>query len=54
MNNLTECDAGHFGLMCKDECSPNCEGSFSCDHVTGSCDRGCKDGWIGSRCKDGT
>ena len=53
MNNLTECDAGHFGLMCKDECSPNCEDSLSCDHVTGSCDGGCKDGWTGLRCENG-
>lgn len=48
-----ECDLGYFGLMCKDECSPHCWDPLSCNHVTGSCDGGCKDGWIGSRCRDG-
>lgn len=49
----SECDSGFFGLMCKDECSLYCLDPLSCDHVTGSCDGGCKDGWIGSRCRDG-
>lgn len=49
----SECDPGNFGLMCKDECSFHCLDPLSCDHVTGSCDGGCEDGWIGSRCTEG-
>lgn len=39
--------------MCKDRCSPNCRNPLTCDHVTGRCEDGCTDGWIGEKCTEG-
>lgn len=50
---FSECDRGYFGLICKNQCSPNCLDPLSCDHVTGTCAEGCKDGWVDSKCVDG-
>ncbi|XP_046552075.1 multiple epidermal growth factor-like domains protein 10 [Haliotis rubra] len=48
-----ECSSGKYGVNCISICSErNCAGNSSCDHVTGSCDSGCKAGWMGADCKE--
>ncbi|XP_062617055.1 multiple epidermal growth factor-like domains protein 10, partial [Saccostrea cucullata] len=45
------CEIGYFGLNCKSPCSiTNCKDSTSCDHVTGGCQIGCVEGWVGTTC----
>ena len=39
-------------MMCKDTCSQHCQDPRSCDHITGTCVGGCRDGWIGSKCTE--
>ncbi|XP_041349670.1 multiple epidermal growth factor-like domains protein 10 [Gigantopelta aegis] len=47
----TECD-GKYGSGCSYSCSERkCrDPSAPCDHVTGSCNGGCLDGWQGDTC----
>lgn len=47
---LTACPHGYFGLDCLHKCSTYCRGNGSCNHITGVCDEGCKDGLSGSQC----
>ncbi|XP_046553388.1 multiple epidermal growth factor-like domains protein 10 isoform X1 [Haliotis rubra] len=57
---LISCQSGKYGSNCSKSCdSRHCETApVSCDHVTGACVAGCREGWIGAdctqRCKPGT
>lgn len=44
-----ECDDYFFGINCKQQCNPNCDG---CNKKTGVCDTGCKPGWKGISCQE--
>uniref|UniRef100_A0A2C9L293 EGF-like domain-containing protein n=1 Tax=Biomphalaria glabrata TaxID=6526 RepID=A0A2C9L293_BIOGL len=48
----SECPSGQYGHLCLNICSPNCGGNEKCDHVTGSCLEGCKDGFTGHHCNE--
>lgn len=46
---FTECNDGSYGKDCLEKCSENCWNT-KCNHVTGKCIGGCKDGWRGFNC----
>lgn len=46
---LLECEPGTFGIDCALTCG-RCSGNGSCDHETGYCTNGCRDGWLGTKC----
>lgn len=48
-----ECPNGQYGLGCKKRCTGYCKHNTSCNHVTGLCDLGCADGYIGTLCNKG-
>lgn len=48
-----ECTAGYFGLECKSKCVGHCKDNKQCNHINGTCDDGCKDGYTGSDCTEG-
>ena len=43
--DFSVCVAGHFGSNCASTCSGNCVNDEHCNHITGNCDNGCKDGY---------
>lgn len=47
---MSACPVGHFGQDCSETCinSYTCDG---CNDVSGSCDYGCRPGWIGYFCQ---
>lgn len=45
----TECPPGSFGLNCSTICTGYCRDP--CNHISGICDSGCLDGWLGQHCK---
>lgn len=45
-----ECQAGHFGIECRERCSGHCIDNEPCGHVSGECPSGCQDGYIGTDC----
>lgn len=47
------CPSRYFGLDCRQLCSGNCKSDEPCDHVSGACTNGCKDGYVGARCANG-
>lgn len=48
----TECSPGYFGVSCREECKGHCINNEPCNHVTGMCLNGCKDGFIGTLCNN--
>ncbi|VDI83389.1 Hypothetical predicted protein [Mytilus galloprovincialis] len=46
------CDNGFYGSGCLAKCSFNCNIS-PCNHISGECIGGCKNGWMGFNCTDG-
>lgn len=49
-----ECETGKYGINCQQKCSAFCYMSGICHHITGSCNGGCKNGWTGEQCLEGT
>lgn len=49
----TECPDGRYGLGCNERCTGYCKHNQSCNHVTGLCDLGCANGFIGAQCNKG-
>ena len=49
----TECSSGFYGLGCKTACPGHCKNDESCNHINGTCESGCKDGWTGVTCAEG-
>ena len=49
---VTGCDVYTYGLDCKKRCG-NCSGGVRCNHVTGTCPRGCDPGMHGDKCDKG-
>lgn len=47
--SFTECNNGSYGNNCLEKCSANCLNT-PCNHSTGECTDGCKDGWQGFNC----
>lgn len=47
------CPSGFFGPNCSFTCSNYCEGNGTCNHVTGICNEGCKQGLNGRLCGKG-
>uniref|UniRef100_A0A8W8NNC8 Uncharacterized protein n=1 Tax=Magallana gigas TaxID=29159 RepID=A0A8W8NNC8_MAGGI len=47
-----ECKFGFYGIGCLQECSSFCKTSRDCDHVSGVCRHGCRNGWEGDNCFD--
>ncbi|XP_076115345.1 uncharacterized protein LOC143083059 [Mytilus galloprovincialis] len=45
------CDNGFYGSGCLEKCSFNCNISL-CNHISGECIGGCKNGWMGVNCTD--
>lgn len=45
-----ECPDGRYGLGCNERCTGYCKHNQSCNHVTGLCDLGCANGYIGAQC----
>lgn len=43
-----ECQPGTFGTNCSTTCKGYCRDP--CNHISGMCDSGCQDGWLGPRC----
>lgn len=48
---LPDCPRGYFGVECAGKCSNNC---YGCNHINGLCDSGCKPGWSGDYCQEGS
>lgn len=48
-----ECQPGHYGLDCMDNCIGHCLNNQPCDHISGVCSSGCQDGYTGPLCTDG-
>ena len=50
-----ECLTGSYGDECEKSCSGHCAGQYkqACNHVDGSCDRGCQPGYHGKTCHQG-
>lgn len=48
-----ECRKGLYGVNCTKQCEGHCQYETICNHVTGSCDNGCKAGWTGDKCDQG-
>jgi hypothetical protein len=53
-HHTTVCEFGRFGAGCQDKCSVFCQKSRDCHHVTGFCRGGCKRGWDGEDCLEGS
>lgn len=53
VNSLTliACRPGSYGPNCANKCDQNCN---SCNIFNGTCEFGCKPGWKGITCKNGT
>ena len=51
--HYAECPSGFYGLGCTTACPGHCKNDESCNHINGTCDRGCKDGWTGVTCAEG-
>ena len=49
---LPECDGGHYGEGCQDQCG-HCADITNCHHVNDTCLNGCERGYMGSNCKTG-
>ena len=49
---VADCDNGHFGASCLEEC--HCAGDETCDPVTGECPSGCAQGYEGPTCSHKT
>ena len=49
---LPECDEGHYGEACQDECG-HCADITACHHFNGTCLNGCKRGYMEPYCKTG-
>ncbi|XP_062567726.1 receptor-type tyrosine-protein phosphatase epsilon-like [Saccostrea cucullata] len=47
-----KCPWGWYGLACKDSCAGHCRGNQPCNHVTGQCEAGCANGWMGKLCDE--
>lgn len=47
-----ECKSGYFGMGCKDVCSSHFFNNEPCDHVSGMCPYGCRDGYEGTYCQN--
>lgn len=47
------CVFGYYGHGCVKECSKFCNKSRDCNHVSGFCNGGCKNGKKGSYCQEG-
>lgn len=43
-----ECPPGSFGTNCSGKCKRFCRDP--CNHISGICDNGCQDGWLGPHC----
>ena len=50
---LTECPSWSCGMNCLQRCDTFCSGNASCNHITGICNKGCKQGWNGPLCDKG-
>ena len=46
--HVTGCDVYTYGVDCK-RCG-NCSGGVQCNHVTGTCPKGCDAGIYGDKC----
>jgi hypothetical protein len=46
---ISACAVGKYGPGCKNTCNENCKG---CHYITGYCEKGCNDGWIGKKCEN--
>lgn len=53
MLQMTECKVGLHGINCSQQCVGRCRDGVTCNHVTGTCDRGCDAGWTGIFCNEG-
>lgn len=51
LNIYSVCPGGKYGHECTGECG-FCQDGKPCDHVSGICTNGCKDGWSGDKCKN--
>ena len=49
----TECPHGFFGDQCLKICSKYCSNNLKCNHISGDCFSGCKDGYLGRNCSEG-
>ncbi|XP_061170682.1 tyrosine-protein kinase receptor Tie-1-like [Saccostrea echinata] len=47
-----KCPWGWHGVACKAKCAGHCRGNLTCNHVTGQCEDGCTNGWIGRLCDE--
>jgi hypothetical protein len=47
--HFTDCEIGHHGENCTQECG-HCTERHECDTTTGACLNGCLPNWSGSRC----
>lgn len=50
---VEECPPGTFGGVCEHNCTGHCLHDVTCNRTTGSCDQGCKPGYIGKLCEKG-
>ncbi|GFO17993.1 receptor-type tyrosine-protein phosphatase kappa [Plakobranchus ocellatus] len=50
LSNFTECPNTTFGQNCGERCNTTCL-NRECNHVTGTCDSGCVDGYISDFCE---
>lgn len=50
--NVLVCLSGYYGTDCSERCSSRCINDGACDHVSGVCSDGCKDGYTGKYCNN--
>jgi hypothetical protein len=48
----TECSDNQYGPGCNQTCG-KCREDKQCHHINGSCNDGCKPGYLGTKCDEG-
>ena len=52
LSSFLECPIGTYGFWCNQTCD-NCLDN-KCIAISGVCESGCNDGWVGNKCEQGT
>ena len=50
MLSILECSNGFFGPLCEEKCHCLNESDI-CNPITGACESGCANGWMGDNCQ---
>lgn len=47
------CSDRYYGPECSIKCVGHCKDNETCDHINGTCHKGCNVGWTGEKCDKG-